>query len=97
MKKKITLIAVLAIVIPFLFGSTSYNYSYYGEALHSTPGVNYAQHLNKDIIGIDYGTARDFVVYNDQIYRSEEHTSELQSRPHLVCRLLLEKKKIQVL
>src|SRR5690554_7787283 len=27
------------------------------------------------------------------INRSEEHTSELQSRPHLVCRLLLEKKK----
>src|SRR5215813_10848815 len=27
--------------------------------------------------------------------RSEEHTSELQSRPHLVCRLLLEKKKKQ--
>src|SRR5436305_11218251 len=36
--------------------------------------------------------------FNDkrQLYaelRSEEHTSELQSRPHLVCRLLLEKKK----
>src|SRR5437870_8143874 len=28
--------------------------------------------------------------------RSEEHTSELQSRGHLVCRLLLEKKKTQV-
>src|SRR5690554_7701440 len=28
-------------------------------------------------------------------FRSEEHTSELQSRPHLVCRLLLEKKKVQ--
>src|SRR5690554_7597692 len=27
------------------------------------------------------------------VMRSEEHTSELQSRPHLVCRLLLEKKK----
>src|SRR5690554_7592199 len=27
------------------------------------------------------------------VQRSEEHTSELQSRPHLVCRLLLEKKK----
>src|SRR5690554_7402229 len=27
-----------------------------------------------------------------EIPRSEEHTSELQSRPHLVCRLLLEKK-----
>src|SRR5687768_18197559 len=30
---------------------------------------------------------------NDTIIRSEEHTSELQSRLHLVCRLLLEKKK----
>src|SRR5690554_7663903 len=29
----------------------------------------------------------------DFVARSEEHTSELQSRPHLVCRLLLEKKK----
>src|SRR3989442_8788064 len=28
----------------------------------------------------------------DRWHRSEEHTSELQSRPHLVCRLLLEKK-----
>src|SRR3989442_11684096 len=28
--------------------------------------------------------------------RSEEHTSELQSRPHLVCRLLLEKKKKKI-
>src|SRR5690554_7594252 len=27
--------------------------------------------------------------------KSEEHTSELQSRPHLVCRLLLEKKKFK--
>src|SRR5690554_2529799 len=32
-------------------------------------------------------------VYQWLITRSEEHTSELQSRPHLVCRLLLEKKK----
>src|SRR3989442_3187794 len=31
------------------------------------------------------------------VYRSEEHTSELQSRPHLVCRLLLEKKKMTAL
>src|SRR5437660_9616241 len=29
----------------------------------------------------------------DRASRSEEHTSELQSRGHLVCRLLLEKKK----
>src|ERR1035438_10749844 len=30
-----------------------------------------------------------------EIHRSEEHTSELQSLRHLVCRLLLEKKKIK--
>src|SRR2546422_7169061 len=30
---------------------------------------------------------------NHLLWRSEEHTSELQSRLHLVCRLLLEKKK----
>src|SRR5690554_7704664 len=36
----------------------------------------------------------DIVLAQDfQDLRSEEHTSELQSRPHLVCRLLLEKKK----
>src|SRR5690554_7641888 len=29
-----------------------------------------------------------------RLFRSEEHTSELQSRPHFVCRLLLEKIKI---
>src|SRR5690606_39993299 len=31
----------------------------------------------------------------DELQRSEEHTSELQSRENLVCRLLLEKKKIK--
>src|SRR5439155_15114680 len=35
-------------------------------------------------VTLHFGTATD---------RSEEHTSELQSRGHLVCRLLLEKKK----
>src|SRR5690625_5640640 len=36
---------------------------------------------------------RDIVTYVG--YRSEEHTSELQSRGHLVCRLLLEKKNMR--
>src|SRR3989442_11327044 len=35
--------------------------------------------------------ALDFLLHpvDEKIERSEEHTSELQSRPHLVCRLLL--------
>src|SRR3712207_8750160 len=35
-----------------------------------------------------------FMITAVQAQRSEEHTSELQSRQYLVCRLLLEKKKI---
>src|SRR5436305_6835671 len=37
-----------------------------------------------------HGAADAAIVHLE--HRSEEHTSELQSRPHLVCRLLLEKK-----
>src|SRR2546422_4420438 len=37
--------------------------------------------------------ASDYAVVATMRMRSEEHTSELQSRLHLVCRLLLEKKK----
>src|SRR5690554_7702341 len=39
------------------------------------------------------GVSRKSMIYKLLGVRSEEHTSELQSRPHLVCRLLLEKKK----
>src|SRR5690554_8043092 len=44
-----------------------------------------------------FSSLRGFVLSKSgcelHVLRSEEHTSELQSRPHLVCRLLLEKKK----
>src|SRR5256884_40111 len=40
-------------------------------------------------------TVRPIAQLAEEEARSEEHTSELQSRLHLVCRLLLEKKKIQ--
>src|SRR5690554_7438921 len=43
--------------------------------------------------GIDVSKDWIPVVPTQHYLRSEEHTSELQSRPHLVCRLLLEKKK----
>src|SRR5258707_11210645 len=41
---------------------------------------------------VAHGRAHALVV-DDLLERSEEHTSELQSRQYLVCRLLLEKKK----
>src|SRR5256885_8421058 len=46
---------------------------------------NYAQNL--------LATMASWQVQSDEIVRSEEHTSELQSPCNLVCRLLLEKKK----
>src|SRR3989442_10925997 len=39
------------------------------------------------------GSQEELLWPENVVCRSEEHTSELQSRPHLVCRLLLEKKK----
>src|SRR3712207_7949738 len=43
---------------------------------------------------VDGEAARDSLAVGGDPVRSEEHTSELQSRQYLVCRLLLEKKKI---
>src|SRR3712207_8810846 len=40
-----------------------------------------------------YLTGREGINERPMLLRSEEHTSELQSRQYLVCRLLLEKKK----
>src|SRR3989442_10140476 len=47
------------------------------------------------LLHFDYLNAQDQQLRG--VERSEEHTSELQSRPHLVCRLLLEKKKTVVI
>src|SRR2546429_3505241 len=44
------------------------------------------------VLGVAWPAHRHVEVVHD-LLRSEEHTSELQSRLHLVCRLLLEKKK----
>src|SRR3712207_6948709 len=58
-----------------------------GVACGSAPVRAYIPELLDDVLDgtIDPGRVFD--------YRSEEHTSELQSRQYLVCRLLLEKKK----
>src|SRR5690554_7267867 len=53
-------------------------------------GKTTLSHALAKIMGLSYQRIQ---FTNDLLPRSEEHTSELQSRPHLVCRLLLEKKK----
>src|SRR2546422_3978271 len=54
--------------------------------------IGHAHHNRSETQRINrFGEARSQA--DNTLRRSEEHTSELQSRLHLVCRLLLEKKK----
>src|SRR2546422_6173416 len=58
--------------------------------------LNHEATVNRRLVGRDNVGARQLEVVLGVVARggrSEEHTSELQSRLHLVCRLLLEKKK----
>src|SRR2546422_7602903 len=45
------------------------------------------------LVAVSWVPTNSGLVQDARTVRSEEHTSELQSRLHLVCRLLLEKKK----
>src|SRR2546422_6416446 len=57
-----------------------------------------AAFLPRHLPGIDkHGAEKASVRRKIEFDRSEEHTSELQSRLHLVCRLLLEKKKLTLI
>src|SRR3712207_8457477 len=60
--------------------------------LEDDVGVREAEHLFQAVRHEDHADPA-LLEAPDQLERSEEHTSELQSRQYLVCRLLLEKKK----
>src|SRR3989442_6827325 len=66
----------------------------YTTLFRSAPRSAYPEVLTPVITSFDSLCARRWLSSRGWLpNRSEEHTSELQSRPHLVCRLLLEKKK----
>src|SRR5690625_3267562 len=69
------------------------NYRLYGD--EHIERLRFIRHCRT--LDMALSEVRILLQYRDTPYedRSEEHTSELQSRGHLVCRLLLEKKKIQ--
>src|SRR5207244_12561382 len=98
-------IACLVIVwwLPVLSAATTFFFSKHGEHrdLHSFPTRRSSDLIEQALRGSEarwraiVESAVDGVVVIDargQVERSEEHTSELQSPDHLVCRLLLEKK-----
>src|SRR3712207_7777214 len=71
-----------------LFRSGAEGFGVVGVVLPEVPALGPAQ-LKLKALGHVVG---DRVLHGEEV-RSEEHTSELQSRQYLVCRLLLEKKK----
>src|SRR2546422_2436732 len=75
--------------------STLFPYTTLFRSLQIVQGQGYVSLLHE----IDHSTRvipTDGRAHVPQNIRSEEHTSELQSRLHLVCRLLLEKKKKKI-
>src|SRR5690625_6829539 len=72
--------------------TTPFSYNFYAATEYLKRTLNAGVTSVRDALGSDLGLKKaiDDGLVNG---RSEEHTSELQSRGHLVCRLLLEKKK----
>src|SRR2546422_2831545 len=83
----------------FFFFNDTATTEIYTLSLHDALPISCARTGNSEVVlgGIPRLGPAPRVVYRGSkahiLPRSEEHTSELQSRLHLVCRLLLEKKK----
>src|SRR5690625_6417831 len=73
--------------------STNYNNEgMVGEAIRRSSVPREELMISSKLPGAAHSYDKAIQMIQESLYRSEEHTSELQSRGHLVCRLLLEKK-----
>src|SRR5690625_5896118 len=67
--------------------------TFHAQKYAALPGCELVAVVDRNLEGAEkFALEHGAQVYTDYRDRSEEHTSELQSRGHLVCRLLLEKK-----
>src|SRR3712207_8857185 len=83
-----------------LFRSYSRQYRSQGHRSRNGPSSRVAQCTFRTVARFPWsriGSAHATRLHGRGPARSEEHTSELQSRQYLVCRLLLEKKKTRML
>src|SRR5690554_7046668 len=81
-----TLMLLAVSLLPFVTGMSGGIYLIGALAL----GLRFLQYAIRLLKGDDRRVALNTFKYSiTYLMRSEEHTSELQSRPHLVCRLLL--------
>src|SRR5258708_18328898 len=74
--------------------STLFPYTTLFRSIENRHAVHHCAFEQPSALGLDSGAPQRVVrACHRTLVRSEEHTSELQSPDHLVCRLLLEKKK----
>src|SRR5690606_40042546 len=79
-------------------GLNGSNFSSYGSEKKGTPVKSFVRFSDPDVEIRDHSPIEQphvIGVFHEAL-RSEEHTSELQSRENLVCRLLLEKKRMRL-
>jgi tetratricopeptide (TPR) repeat protein len=74
---KFMMIISLMITLPIQLVTIRYNYSYYGQVVHSAPGMTFAQYLNANTLGVNWQSPEDMMVYNDEIYVIDSRTNNL--------------------
>ena len=76
MFKVFALVSIL-FTSPLYIQTSSYNYSYWGEAIHSAPGMTFAQSIDAENLGATLASPEDLVVYNDMIYVVDSSSNSL--------------------
>ena len=76
MLKLMTLFALL-ITLPVQLVTVRYNYSYYGQVVHSAPGMTFAAYFNAQTLGVELNSPEDLIVYEDLIYIVDSRTHNL--------------------
>lgn len=74
---KIFTLLSLIMTMPMQLTSTNYNYSYYGEAIHSAPGMTFAAYINAQSLGVTLSSPEDLVVYEDEIFLVDSNQNSL--------------------
>src|SRR5438876_10399834 len=95
-----TLSRILFLFLLFFFFNDTPTTEIYTLSLHDALPISSTKAFTCQLavlacLAVAAGRARGVLSAGDENKRSEEHTSELQSPVHLVCRLLLEKKKTE--
>lgn len=74
---KLFFIVSFIFTLPLQFASIRYNYSYYGDVVHSAPGMTYAASFNAQTLGTKLTSPEDFVIYKNQIYMVDSVENKL--------------------